>query len=87
MILYHGTNSTSILSSEMRNGTWLAKHRFHAFRIAERRCCQRGGNPVVFEVETNSISRVEGRDNPTYKFIGGEYKILAIHKMIREEIK
>lgn len=84
MILYHGTNNEiPILHGFMKKGTWLAKHRFHAFRIAERRAKQRGGEPIVIEIETNSFSRIEGRDNPTYLFTGEKYLPLAIHKIER----
>ena len=87
MKLYHGTADASpILEGGMAKGTWLAAHRFHAFRLAERRVKDRGGEPLVLEIETNTYDRVEGRDNPTYRFSGGAYKVVAIHSMVRAEI-
>jgi len=87
MILYHGTNDASpILNGKMKKGTWLALHRFHAFRIAERRSRQRGGDPVVVEIDTDNITRVAGRDNPTYLFNGGGYKLCAKHIMERYDM-
>ena len=84
MVLFHGTTDASpIVNGEMKKGTWLAFHRFHAFRLAERRSAQRGGAPVVVELETGSIDRVVGRDNPTYLFGGGKYHPIAIHTMER----
>lgn len=87
MILFHGTNNVApILKGHMKKGTWLALHRFHAFRIAERRAVQRGGEAIVIELEVNSFSRVEGRDNPSYLFNGKKYSCLAIHKMERNAL-
>ncbi len=87
MILYHGTaDLKQIINGSMEPGTWLALHKFHAYRIAERRANQRGGDPVVIEILTDSFSRVEGRDNPTYLFSGGEYKVIAILRMTRRAI-
>ena len=87
MKIYHGTSDpTPVLKGAMAAGTWLAGHRFHAFRIAERRAATRGGEPVVLEIETDAYDRVEGRDNPTYRFSGGAYKVNAVHSMERTEI-
>lgn len=87
MIIYHGTNDPKpIIKGAMAEGTWLAGHRFHAFRIAERRVISRGGEPVVLEIETDAYDRVEGRDNPTYRFSGGPYKVNAVHSMKRTKI-
>jgi hypothetical protein len=89
MIIFHGTaDPTPILSGDMAEGTWLAGHRFHAFRLAERRVKDRGGEPIVLEIEiaTGSFDRIEGRNSPTYRFCGGDYRVLALHKMSRVEI-
>jgi len=86
MILYHGTNDgTPILNGEMLKGTWLAFHRFHAFRIAERRVLQRGGSSIIIEINvpTENIDKIEGRDNPTYRYSGGGYTPVATHKINR----
>ena len=89
MNLFHGTiDKSPIVNGNMLPGTWLAGHRFHAFRIAERRSKQQGGEPVVIEIEINTknLRREVGRDTPTYRFEGGNYKAIKIHKMISEDI-
>ncbi len=90
MRLYHGTvNKDPIINGNMADGSWLAGHRFHAFRIAERRARQLGGNPVVVEIEinVNNLRREVGKNLPTYRYSGGFYRPVKIHKMISEEIK
>ena len=84
MIFYHGTN---LIINELLPGTWLAESIHHAYRLAERRTKQRGGNIVVLEIETINIDRVEGRKYPSYLFSGGEHKIVATHRMLREVIE
>ena len=87
MILYHGLSiKPDEIKGQLLEGTWLAKYRFHAFRIAERRVTQLGGEAIVLEIDTNSYIRVEGRNNPTYLYGGDGYKLLAIHKMIRHSL-
>ena len=89
MNLFHGTiDRKPIIEGKMLPGTWLAEHRFHAFRIAERRSKQYGGEPVVVELEidTKNLKREVGKNLPTYRFDGGYYKPVKIHYMISEEI-
>ena len=72
----------------MQEGTWLAGNLFHAYRLAERRTKQRGGEATIIEIDVpdDLLCRIKGRNLSTYRFMGGEYKVKYIHKMIKTKI-
>lgn len=86
MILYHGTSTIhleSIKNEGFRIGSWFALKRWHGFKLAERTSNRDGGESIILEImiEPYACERFEGRDNPSFKYVGGRYIISKYLKM------
>ena len=85
MILYHGTSTKhyeSIKTEGFRIGAWLAKKDWHGLQLAKRTAKRDGGIPIVLSIEIEPKNRIVGREKPSYRYVGENYNLLSVAKMV-----
>jgi hypothetical protein len=60
----------------------MAKTDWHGLQLAERTAKRDGGVPIVLAIAIEPENRIIGRGKPSYRYVGENYRLLSVSRMV-----